>query len=527
MTWRRTGRIRLAVVVLALASGAVALAAGKWDVKPSAAERRALASITPASLQAHLSFLSADPLEGRGAGTTGLDVAAEYVAAQFRRAGLKAIGDDGYFQITPRTRLTPTSDGYQCRVSFDGRVLDVPSRQFALLTAVGGNAPAIRAMGLDDAPVVKVPFGLPFPEQMADTGRSAVITEFPAMPADPAARTAFLDRRREFLTRLTAFKPALVVEVRRDPGRAIDYFASRQLVDPALKGRAAAGPPVVALYGDAAAALFDALPPGPTRASLSVRLSPPVEADAPQRNVIGLLPGSDPKLADTYVLVTAHYDGQGTRPGPDRVWNSANDNGSGTVSVIELASALAATGKRPRRSVVFIAFHGEESGLVGARYYAEHPAVPLERTVAGINIEMVGRTDDTDGDQRKRASLTGFDYSDVGEVFRRAGERTGVTVFKHPKNSDSYFGSSDNQALAAQGVPAHTVCVTFAYPDYHGAADTWQKVDYENMALTVRMIGTGVLLLAQSQDEPRWDPKAKGATRYLEAWKKRHATEKR
>ena len=527
MTSRTIARIRLAVVVVALVSGAAALAAGKWEYKPSAAERRALAAITPASLQAHLSFLSADPLEGRGAGTTGLDVAAEYVAAQFRRAGLKAAGDDGFFQTTPRIRLTPTADGYRCRLSSDGQFLDVPSRQFALLAAPGAGAPAVRDIRIDDAPVVKVPFGGQFPEQTADAGRSAIITEFPAMPTDQAERTAWLERRREFLTRLTAFKPALVVEIRRDPGRSIDYFASRQLIDPQLKGRVASGPPVVALFGDAAAAAFDALPAGPTRASFTVRLSPPVETDAPQRNVIGLLPGSDPKLADTYILVTAHYDGQGTRPGPDRVWNSANDNGSGTVSVVEIASALAALGKHPRRSVVFIAFHGEESGLVGARFYAEHPVFPLEKTVAGINIEMVGRTDDTEGDQRKRASVTGFDYSDMGEVFRRAGAQTGVTVFKHPKNSDPYFGASDNQALAAQGVPAHTVCVTFQYPDYHGSADTWQKVDYENMALTVRMIGTGLLILAQSENEPRWDPGVKGASRYLEAWKKRHETVKR
>jgi hypothetical protein len=527
MTWRSIGRIRLAIVVLALASGAAALAAGKWEFKPSAGERRALASITAASLQAHVSFLSADPLEGRGAGTTGLDVAAEYIAAQFRLAGLKPIGDDGYFQTTPRIRLAPAIDGYECRFSVEGQVLDMPSRQFAMLTAAGSNAPAVRAIRLEDAPVVKVPFGGQFPEQVANADRSAVITEIPVMPTDQAERTAFLDRRREFLARLTAFKPALVVELRRDSTRSIDYFATRQLVDPALKARPATGPPVVALFGDAAAAAFDALPTGLTRASLSVRLSPPTETDVPQRNVIGLLPGSDPKLADTYVLVTAHYDGQGTRPGPDRVWNSANDNGSGTVSVIELAAALAASGKHPRRSVVFIAFHGEESGLVGARFYAEHPAVPLDKTIGGINIEMVGRTDDTEGNQRRRASVTGFDYSDVGDVFRRAGEQTGVTVFKHPKKSDPYFGASDNQALAAQGVPVHTVCVTFEYPDYHGAADTWQKIDYENMAVTVRMIGTGVLILAQSENEPRWDPGVKAATRYLEAWKKLHQPEKR
>jgi hypothetical protein len=520
-------RTRFAVAVLIVAGGAAALAAGKWEYKPSAAERRALAAIVPASLQAHLSFLSADPLEGRGAGTTGLDVAAEYIAAQFRRAGLKPVGDDGYFQTTPRIRLAPTADGYSCRLSIDGQLLDVPSRQFALLAAPGSSAPAVRGIQIGEAPVVKVPFGGQFPEQMADAGRAVVITEFPAAPTDLAERTAFLERRREFLARLAAFKPALVVEVRRDSARSFDYFASRQLIDPALKTRPPSAPPVVALFGDAAAAAFDALPAGPTRASLSVRLSQPTETDAPQRNVIGVLPGSDPKLADTYVLVTAHYDGQGTRPGPDRVWNSANDNGSGTVTVMEIANALASLGKHPRRSVVFIAFHGEESGLVGARFYAEHPVLPLEKTVAGINIEMVGRTDDVEGDQRKRASVTGFDYSDVGEVFRRAGVQTGVTVFKHPKNSDPYFGASDNQALAAQGVPAHTVCVTFQYPDYHGPADTWQKIDYENMALTVRMIGTGVLILAQTDNEPRWDPAVKGASRYLEAWKKRHETEKR
>jgi Zn-dependent M28 family amino/carboxypeptidase len=276
------------------------------------------------------------------------------------------------------------------------------------------------------------------------------------------------------------------------------------------------------MWGDAAASAYDALPAGPTSARLSVRLAAPVETDAPQRNVIGLLEGSDPTLRTTYVLVTAHYDGQGTRPGPDRVWNSANDNGTGTVSVVELASALGALKKHPRRSIVFMAFHGEESGFVGSRFYAEHPVFPLEKTVADLNIEMVGRTDDVDGDQRRRASLTGFDYSEVGEIFRVAGVQTGITVFKHPKNSDPYFNASDNQPFAVQGVPAHTICVAFQPPDYHGPADTWQKVDVENMAATVRMIGTALLIVAESASEPRWNPGVPRASRYLEAWKKRH-----
>ncbi len=454
-------------------------------------------------------------------------MAAEYIAAQFRRAGLNAVGDDGFFQTTPRTRLTPNVDGYRCRLSTSGQVVDVPARQLALILTVASNTAAIRELRIDDAPVIKVPFGGKFPEQTADTAPGAIITEIPAPPAGQAERAAFLPRWTDFRSRLSTFKSALIVEIRRDPGRALDYFASRQLIDPQQRGAGTSGTPVIALFGDAAAAAYDALPPGATGALFTVRVPPPAQTDAPQHNVIGLLPGSDPKLADTCVLVTAHYDGQGSRPGPDRIWNSANDNGSGTVSVVELAASLASLRKKPRRSLVFIAFHGEEGGLVGSRYYAQHPVFPLEKTVAAINIEMVGRTDDTEGDQRRRASLTGFDYTDAGEVFRRAGEQTGVTVFKHPKNSAAYFGASDNAALAALGVPAHTVCVTYQYPDYHGPADTWQKIDYENMAVTVRMIGTGLLMLAESRDELRWNPAVAAVKRSLEAWNKLHPTDKR
>jgi len=517
----RITRIGLAVVLSALALAAGALAAGKWDYRPSGAQRRALAVISALSLQAHLSFLSADPLEGRGSGSTGLDVAAEYIAAQFRRAGLKPAGDDGFFQTTPRVRLAPMVDGFRCRLALDGRTVDVGPGQFALVTAPGSNAPAMRDIRIDDAPVVKMPFGGPYPEQPGEAARVVIMTDLPAPPTDQAERAEFSKRRNEFLARLAALKPAAVVEIRRDAARRIDYFAARQLIDPQQKGRATTSLPTVCLWDAAAAAAYDALLAGPTGALFTLRLGPPVETDAPQRNVIALLEGWDPKLSGTYVLVTAHYDGQGTRPGQDRVWNSANDNGTGTVTVIELAAALATLKKHPRRSIVFIAFHGEESGLVGSRFYAEHPVFPLEKTIAGINIEMVGRTDDADGDQRRRASLTGFDYSDLGEVFRRAGEQTGVTVFKHEKNSDPYFNASDNQALAAQGVPAHTICVAFQPPDYHGPADTWQKVDFENMALTVRMIGTALLILAESESEPRWNPALPRASRFLEAWKKK------
>jgi hypothetical protein len=517
----RIARRRLALVVAPLALSA-ALAAGKWDFKPSAAERRALAAISAASLQAHLSFLSADPLEGRGSGSNGLNVAAEYIAAQFRRAGLKPAGDDGYFQTTPRVRLTPTADRYLCRLSLDGGTIDIEPGRFALVTNPGSNSLVVREIHIEDGPVVKVPFAGPYPEELKDAARTVIMTELPTPPSGESESAAFMTRRNDLLSRLMTLKPALVVEIRRDAGRRIDYFAASQVIDPQLSRREMPGLPTVCLSDGASAAAFDSLKAGPTGVRLTVRLGAPAETDAPQRNVIGLLKGSDSKLAETFVLVTAHYDGQGTKPGPDRIWNSANDNGSGTVTVIELSSALATLKKPPRRSIVFIAFHGEETGLVGSRFYAAHPVFPLEKTVADLNVEMIGRTDDADGDQHRRASLTGFDYSDLGEIFRQAGLQTGVTVFKHERNSDRYFSASDNQPLAAQGVPAHTICVAFQPPDYHGPADTWQKIDYENMALTVRMIGTALLTVAQSEVEPRWNPAVPGASRYLEAWKKRH-----
>src|SRR5262249_44498112 len=160
-------------------------------------------------------------------------------------------------------------------------------------------------------------------------------------------------------------------------------------------------------------------------------------------------------------------------------------------SVMELASALASGPSRPARSLVFVTFFGEEEGLLGSRYYARHPVVPIDRTVADLNLEQVGRTDDTEGPQVGTASITGFDYSSLGETMREAGHKVGIRVFKHPQNSDRFFRASDNYAMAELGIPAHTLCVAFQYPDYHKVGDHWPKLDYANMARVDRMVALG------------------------------------
>ena len=323
-----------------------------------------LERISVASMRGNLSFLASDALGGRGTPSPGLDIAAEFIASQFRAAGLEPLGDDGYFQTA------------------DWNLID-PKR-------------------------AKNP------------------------PATPAA---------------------------------------------------------------------------------------PVKV----RNVAGILRGSDPVLKDSYVLVTAHYDHVGTKTGPgDVIFNGANDDGSGTVSVIELAKAFSAHKTRPKRSIVFMTVFGEEHGLVGSRYYGAHPLVPIEKTIAGINLEQVGRTDDSEGPQVRAFAVTGFDFSEVGAILKSAGDDTGIRVSKHPVNSDKYFAHSDNQALADQGIPSHTVSVAYAFPDYHGAGDHWDKIDYENMAAVDRTVALAIWNIANGTDTPKWNAKNPKASKYLGIWQGRN-----
>jgi Zn-dependent M28 family amino/carboxypeptidase len=275
------------------------------------------------------------------------------------------------------------------------------------------------------------------------------------------------------------------------------------------------------------ASRFSTLPLGPTNATLSINVDAAGESPVKLRNVVGMLRGSDKTLRDTYVLVTAHYDHLGVNPnlpGPDKIYNGANDDGSGTVSVIEIAAALSKLKRGPKRSIVFMTVFGEEKGGLGSRYYGRHPIFPIEKTVADVNLEQIGRTDDSEGPQVGTCAMTGFDFSDVGQIFQAAGELVGIKVFKHPTKSDTYFGRSDNQALADLGVPAHTLSVAYDFPDYHKVGDHWDKVDYDNMAKVDRMVALGLVMIANNPIEPKWDEANPKAARYLKAWRDRRKT---
>ncbi|HKS42118.1 MAG TPA: M28 family peptidase [Blastocatellia bacterium] len=480
--------------------------------------KAALARISADSLRGHLSFIASDALEGRNTPSRGLDIAAEYIAAQFRRAGLEPVGDDGYFQTVNWMVAERNMDDFELRIR-DGKVMIIVSKNQVSLSFDG-------ALNLARAAIIKIDYkdaaaiSALKPEQVEG---KIIITEIPDFRSAPRdQRMQLYQAQSGFMSKVSALKAALVISVDRlnavgsgsGQGRLIDPENRRAMPE-------STGVPLITVHDQKVVNLYDSLKPGAAPIDATLKLAAPVEKPVKVRNVIGLLRGSDPVLKDTYVLVTAHYDHLGMRPGNsgDNIFNGANDDGSGTVSVIELASALATLKERPKRSLIFMTVFGEEKGLLGSRYYGRHPVFPIDKTVADVNLEQVGRTDSDEGPQLSNASMTGFDFSDVGLTFKAAGEMTDVKVYKHERNSDAFFGRSDNQALADQGVPAHTLCVAYVYPDYHGLGDHWDKIDYANMAKVNRCVALGLVMIANNPQEPKWNEANPKAARYLKAWK--------
>jgi hypothetical protein len=481
--------------------------------------RAVLDHISADSLKGHLSFIASDALEGRNTPSRGLDVAAEYIAAQFRRAGLEPAGDDGYFQGANFLVTDTNLDTFRCDIR-DGRetISVMPSQvSFSIENALSLKRTALFRVDFGDSGALAALK----PEQVTE---KVVITEMPDIRrAEPSARLDMFRAQNAFMSKLVDLKTPLVISIDRTGGSGSG--AASRLIDPENRRPALASPvPVITVHDPRIVKLYDAMKPGPTSADLSLELAAAVERPVKLRNVIGLLRGSDPSLRDSFVLVTAHYDHLGTRSGMpgDNIFNGANDDGSGTVSVIELASALATLKPRPKRSIVFMTFFGEEKGLLGSRYYGHHPVFPIEKTVADVNLEQVGRTDSSEGPQISNATLTGFDYSDIGTTFQKAGQLTGVKVYKHEQNSDAFFPRSDNQALADQGVPAHTLCTTFVYPDYHGAGDHWDKIDYPNMEKVDRMTALALVMIANNAEAPKWNDANPKTARYVKAWNDHH-----
>ncbi len=408
---------------------------------------------------AHVRFLADDRLEGRAVGTAGEQCAADYLASQFESLGLEPAGGQGsFFQTFPIRKGAEL--GPQNRLTVSGRTYGLGTEWVPTGFSANANVDGSLVYG---GHLLSSP-GNPEDEfARIDISGRVVVVEW-GDPDDPHGTGLRGDPH---------FK-ATVAAGRRAAGILLLAPTGMELPTPDSEMRAALAIPVGIVSGAAAAVLREALIGG-ADASLRTDVRA-TSADA--RNVVALLPGANPLLRGEYVIVGAHYDhlgygGEGSlAPGETAIHNGADDNASGTAAVLEIAQTLAA-GPRPDRSVLFIAFTGEERGLWGSAYFVREPTIELDEAVAMLNLDMVGRVVD-DG-------LTVLGVGTAAEwdaiIDRANGEL--AAPFRIGKSPDGY-GPSDHSSFYGEGIPVLHF-LSNLHEDYHRPSDDWEKINIDGL----------------------------------------------
>jgi hypothetical protein len=224
-------------------------------------------------------------------------------------------------------------------------------------------------------------------------------------------------------------------------------------------------------------------------------------------NVVAILRGSDPELRDEYVVFSAHMDHLGVSVPDargDSIYNGADDNASGTAAVMEIAEAMAALPVAPRRSAMFVLVSGEEKGLWGSEHFVDNPPVPIDRLVADINLDMVGRNwSDT-------IVVIGREHSDLGGTLARvnaAHPELGMTAIDDLWPEERFFFRSDHYNFARRGVPA-LFFFNGVHADYHRPSDSAEKIDVEKASRVARLVFHLGIEIANAAERPRWNPES-------------------
>lgn len=448
--------------ILARTLAAIMLAAVALPV-PADAKRRprpAPYKVRIESVMAHEKFLAGDELRGRGSASRDEAIAAAYVAAQFAQYGLTpAPGMSGYLQTAKVIRLAVKG---AATLSVDG----APLPGFALILGSSERVAGKMAVFTGDKP--------------ADMPAADVVI-VPSFKGSPFALFG--------AARAKQVKLLIVPESAATRGfLAANGNAPRLPVF--LEGTTpAAGPSVGALSADTLSALA-----GRAGATVALTLTDVVREESITTNAIGYIPGTDPKAGT--LLFSAHLDHIGALPN-GTVMHGANDDASGTVAVIEIAKAMAA-GKRPRRSLMFVAYGSEEIGLFGSTYFAQHPPVPLTDIIANLEFEMIGAQDPKL--PKGVMMMTGYERSNFGPSMKAHG----ALVTADPYPEQNFFQRSDNYALARQGVVAHTVSGWALVPTYHQPTDTIENIDFKFMTNAIQSLIAPVKWLAYGKFTPEW-----------------------
>ena len=534
-----TSHWRYVPVVLLLLLGA-----SMWaqEVAPDAA----MATIRPEAIRADMRFLADDLLEGRGTATRGFDIAAKFMATQFEGMGLQPAGDNGtYFQNVPLRELKPDP-------TKSALVLIRGGKEEALTFGkdyLSGVDP-VRADRSIEAPVVFVGYGVTAPEQGYDDykgvdAKGKIVALIFGAPDFPSSIRAYYTSPA-VKTRTAVAHGAAGVIVLNDPNFEQMYPFSKRVRDlivpefrwldkqglpnpyfPELKG-------VALLSMGATRHLFDgsshtaeevfAVAKDGKLASFALPITARIRnvtlsQDTHSSNVVARLEGSNRTLNEA-VVYSAHLDhlGIGESVEGDNIYNGALDNASGSATILEVARAFSRMERRPRRSILFVAFTGEEEGLIGSDYFAHNPTIAKESIVADVNIDQIPMLWPV-----QDIVAFGAEHSSLDAVVRKAAEHMHLAVSPDPMPEEVAFIRSDQYSFVQQGIPAimpspggkssdpkikpMDIFTNWMATRQHQPNDDMQQpgLDFEAAATFARYVFLCGFMIADNSQRPTWN----------------------
>jgi len=467
-----------------------------------------LDSIRGEELREKLSYIASEKFKGRGNGTPELKMAAEYIAEIFKKNGIRPAAGGGYYQFFDMytSRLGPDND---VRVVSNGTELKLTIRtdfipEFwsasshitgsMILVDRGSSTPdlkgkiavVVEGQGLADDP--EFPENAVIGRNVENAGALGLI-----VVPDP------MDRRQERIT-------ALAENFRDDlPTRLMPMATADSPDYPSI--------PVILVSSDAGRQLLADLK-SPQTSAQAAMTTDVLRKTFRTQNVCGVVEGEDPAIRNEVMIIGAHYDHDGEAYG--QIWYGADDDGSGTAALLEIAEAFG-NGAKLARSVLLCAWAGEEKGLLGSRYYASHPIFQLSRTVAMLQMDMIGRNeehaaDGPEGIPEERASennntlnVLGSAFSpDLKAIISRLNGETGLTIrFRYDVGAQDLLRRSDQWSFLSKGIPS-VFFFTGLHPDYHTPRDTAAKINYPKLEKIAKLVYLSAFEIANNASRPKF-----------------------
>ncbi len=530
---------RLLALVVSVFSLAILYAADVPSNESSGFQR-----IQTTDLQADLAFLASDALRGRMSLSTGSDVAIEWIKSEFQKTGLAPAANGSYLQPVPLWQYRNDRVQSFLKIAVKGK-----EQTFKFPDAYGQFFEDVNLT----APVAFAGFGITAPELNYDDYQGIdvhgkIVLIFDHEPQETNAKSIFngLGNTRYATARVKVLNAqahgavgVLIVaepnrkhisnqerlariagpnsHLTRIPSQAIEgdevhipYLTVSDSVAAQLVQSSGKTPSALQAGIDQNLATASTLLPDTT---VTVHLQNAERTHGTSFNVAGVLEGSDSTLQAETIVLSGHYDHDGADG--SQIWHGADDNGSGTVGVVELAHAFAANPTRPKRSILFIVFAAEERGLLGSYYYAQHPLRPLDTTRAVINFDMIGRNEtpskQTDGlidiapDTSNELNLVGAVYSpDYRKTVEQANEQVKLHLsYKWDQEASlNVFFRSDQFPFVLHGIPAIWWFTGF-HPDYHQTSDTADKINYPKMEKILQLAYLTAWNFAETSTPPK------------------------